>query len=403
MPTYNYTAVDELGQKQRGQMEAASEGALEAMLRKQGQWLAEARERTMANPARSKPRGNCHAPRRVLIEFFLQTGLQLQTGIPLVDALGFGVDDQTHVGFRAVQRDLLERVRAGSSFSEALALHPRTFAPLVISLVRAGETSGRLTEACSEIRRNYEWLDRLMADMRQALLYPLFVLGATIIFFFLVFTYLIPRFAAVLTEIKVKMPWLTRVFLDISAFMKVHGAIVAVGLVLLGFAICFAPKFSPAIARLFDRIKLALPIFGPIHHLMCLSRVAQNLATLYRSGIPLLQSLQLCRALVGNKILEDAMTDVENGVNAGRPMNELMKANPVFSRLMVQMVAVGESTGSLGDSLQHVSDYYDELVPRQVKKFLSILEPVMIVGLIVMVGTVALAVFLPIATMLDAK
>jgi len=403
MPTYQYTAVDDLGQKLRGQMDAASEPALEAMLRKQGHWLAEARERSLAAPTRSRMRGNRPAPRRVLIEFFLQTGLQLQTGIALVDALGFGLEHQMNLGFRAVQRDLLERVRAGSSFSEALSAHPRTFAPLVISLVRAGESSGRLAETCAEIRRNYEWLDRLMADMRQALLYPAFVLVATIIFFFLVFTFLIPKFAAVLTEIKVKMPWLTRVFLDISAFMSSHGWFVGIGLVAAGVGLVFAPRLSPVIARLFDRVKLALPIVGPIHHLMCLSRVAQNLATLYRSGIPLLQSLQLCRTLTGNRILEDAVAEVETSVNAGRTMNEAMKANPVFSRLMVQMVAVGESTGSLGDSLQHVSDYYDELVPRQVKKFLSVLEPTLIIVLIFMVGTVALAVFLPIATMLDAK
>jgi type II secretory pathway component PulF len=217
------------------------------------------------------------------------------------------------------------------------------------------------------------------------------------------FTFLIPRFAAVLTEIKVEMPWLTRVFLDISAFMSAHALAVGIGMVAVAVGIVLAPRASPVVARFFDRAKLALPIIGPIHHLMCLSRVAQNLATLYRSGIPLLQSLQLCKALVGNKILEEAMVEVEVSVNAGRPMNEAMKANPIFSRLMVQMVAVGESTGSLGDSLQHVSDYYDELVPREIKKFLSILEPVMIIALIFMVGTVALAVFLPIATMLDAK
>jgi len=403
MPTYQYTAVDDLGQKLRGQMEAASESALEVLLRKQGHWLAEARERGAITPARSRKRGNRPASRRVLIEFFLQTGLQLQTGIALVDALGFGLEHQTNLGFRAVQRELLERVRAGSSFSEALAEHPRTFAPLVISLVRAGESSGRLAETCAEIRRNYEWLDRLMADMRQALLYPAFVLVATIIFFFLMFTFLIPRFAAVLTEIKVKMPWLTRVFLDISAFMSAHSWSVGIGMMAVGAGIAIAPRASPVIARFFGRAKLALPVVGPIHHLMCLSRVAQNLATLYRSGIPLLQSLQLCKSLVGNTILEEAMTEVEVSVNAGRPMNESMKANPIFSRLMVQMVAVGESTGSLGDSLQHVSDYYDELVPRQVKKFLSVLEPMLIIVLIFMVGTVALAVFLPIATMLDAK
>jgi type IV pilus assembly protein PilC len=403
MPTYQYLAVDDLGQKLRGQTEAASESALEATLRKQGQWLAEAREQQAATPARRRRRGNYRVPRRVLIEFFLQTGLQLQTGIALVDALGFGLDHQMHMGFRAVQRDLLERVRAGSPFSEALAAHPRTFAPLVISLTRAGESSGRLAETCAEIRRNYEWLDRLAADMRQALLYPAFVLVATLVFFFLVFTFLIPRFAAVLTAIKIEMPWLTRVFLGISAFMTEHGLAVGLGMVATGVGLTIAPRLSPVIARLFDRARLALPIVGPIHHLMCLSRLAQNLATLYRSGIPLLQSLQLCRSLVGNRILEEAVADVERNVNTGQPMNESMKPNPIFSRLMVQMVAVGESTGSLGDSLQHVSDYYDELVPRQVKKFLSILEPTLIIVLIFMVGTVALAVFLPIATMLDAK
>ena len=403
MPLYQYTAVDDLGHKLRGRAEAPNETALEALLRGQGHWLAEARERNVSAQVRSRPHSGRAVPRRVLIEFFLATSLQLRSGVALVDALAFGVPDQTHVGFRMVQRDLLNRVKAGSSFSEALSAHPRTFAPLVLSLVRAGESSGRLAEACTEIRRNYEWLDRLMADMRQALLYPAFVLTATVIFFFLVFTYLIPRFAAVLIEIKVKMPWLTQVFLSISAFMTAHGWWVAAGLVLVVLSFRFAPQWSPAIARVFDRLKLSLPVFGPIHHLMCLSRVAQNLATLYRCGIPLLQALQLCRSLVGNRLLEDAMAEVEMCVNAGRPMHESMKDNPLFSRLMVQMVAVGEITGSLGDSLQHVSEYYDEVVPREVKKFLSILEPTMIISLVVMVGLVALAVFLPIATMLDAK
>ena len=112
---------------------------------------------------------------------------------------------------------------------------------------------------------------------------------------------------------------------------------------------------------------------------------------------------QLCRALVGNRVIEEALARVESSVNAGRPMNESMRESPYFSQLMVQMVAVGESTGSLGDSLQHVADYYNEIVPRQVKKLLSLLEPVMIVGLIVMVGIVALSVFLPIVSIFDAK
>jgi len=403
MPVYQYTAVDGVGQTLRGQMEASSESALDALLRKQGQWLAEANERTIVLRQQGRAKGNRSIPRRLLIEFFLQANIQLRTGVTLVDAIGFGLDDVTHAGFREVQIQILDRVRAGSSFSDALADHPKTFAPLIISLIRAGESSGRLAETCGDIRRYYEWVDRLMGDIRQALMYPAMVLGATIIFFFLVFTFLIPRFAGVLTEIKVPLPFITRLFMDISKFMTGHAGLVAGGLLFAGAAAYLAPKYFVSVARFVDRVKLALPIFGPIHHLICLSRVAQNLATLYKSGIPLLQALKLCRTLVGNRLMEDSLQRVEVSVNAGRPMNEAMKADPLFSRLMAQMVGIGEKTGSLGDSLQHVADYYDEMVPRQVKKFLSLLEPVMILGLIVMVGAVALAVFLPIASMLDAR
>lgn len=403
MPLYRYTALDEVGRSLRGQMEASSEAALEAVLRKQGQWLTEARSRAVEANAKVRPRGNRPVSCRVLIEFFLQTGLQLRSGVSLVEALAFGLEDEANAAFQSVQREVLDRVRAGSTFSEALTAHPRTFAPLVVNLIKAGESSGRLAETCVEIRRYYEWVDRLMADIRQALLYPAFVLVATIVFFFLVFTFLIPRFALVLTEIKVPLPLLTRLMLDMSAFMTGHGWLIGGAIALLFFALKFGPTISGRFARALDWLKLTLPIFGPIHHLICLSRVAQNLATLYRAGIPLLASLQLCRALVGNRLLEEALVTVEASVNAGRPMNESMRENPVFSRLMVQMVGVGEATGTLGDSLQHVSDYYNEVVPRQVKKLLSILEPVMIIGLVIMVGLVALAVFLPIVSMFDAK
>ena len=293
MPTYQYTAVDVQGHTLRGQMEASSETALDNLLRKRGQWLAEARERATATSPRPKARGNIPISRRMLIEFFLQTSLQLKSGISLVDALRFGLQDQPHAGLRSVQKAVLDRVEAGASFSEALAAHPRTFAPMIISLVCAGETSGRLSEMCSDIRRYFEWVDRLMADIRQALLYPAFVLMAVVLFFFLVFTFLIPRFAAVLTEIKVPLPMITRIFLDISAFMTAHGWVVGGGMILAGLGLKFGPRLSVRVACLFDHIKLSLPIFGPIHHLICLSRLAQNLATLYRAGIPLLQALKL--------------------------------------------------------------------------------------------------------------
>ncbi|HMC28858.1 MAG TPA: type II secretion system F family protein [Verrucomicrobiae bacterium] len=403
MPLYQYTAVDESGAELRGQMEAASEGALESALSHKGQWLAKAHERQVSATQSARLRGDRVVPRRALIELFLQLHLQLRSGVPLLNALSFGLEGGGHVGLRIVQRDVLERVRAGASFSEALAAHPRTFAPLVVNLIRAGESSGRLAESCGELRRYYEWLDRLMGDVRQALIYPVVVLCVTTVFFFVMFTTLIPRFAAVLLELKVRLPVLTRLLLDTSWFLTHYGWVIGTVLALVIVALKWGPRWSRRFGRALDAIKLRLPIFGSLLHLLCQSRLAQNLATLYGSGVPLLESLRLCRPLVGNRVMEEAVEELQAGVNAGRPLHEVMKENLLFSRLMVQMVAVGEGSGTLGESLQHVADYYNDVVPRQVKKFLTLLEPAMILALIGLVGIVALGVFLPIADMLGAK
>lgn len=403
MPLYQYTAVDDLGRPVHGQQEASSEAALETVLSRQGQWLAEVQEQRATARRVARLRGNRRVPRRVLIEFFLQIHLQLRAGVSLLDALAFGLEDGGHAGFCIVQKDLRERIKAGAAFSEALSAHPRTFAPLVINLIKAGEGSGRLSETCGEIRRYYEWLDRLVSDFRQALIYPIIVLTVTVVFFFLTFTLLIPRFATMLTELKIKLPWLTVAMLDLSGFMTRNAGWILLSMAAVVIILKYGPRRSMAFARLLDRIKLSLPVFGKLLHIVCLARLAQNLTTLYSAGVPLLEALRLCRPLVGNRIIEDGVTQLQAGVNAGQPMNEVMREHPVFSRLMVQMVAVGEGSGTLGDSLQHVADYYNDIVPRQVKKLLTIMEPVMILGLIGLVGTVALSVFLPIAEALGAK
>jgi type IV pilus assembly protein PilC len=403
MPLYQYTAIDELGHPVRGQLEASNEAALETLLSRQGRWLAEASERSLTVRRAARLRGNRRVPRQVLIEFFLQIHLQLRAGVALMDALGFGLNDGATPALQPVQRDLRERIKAGASFSEALAAHPRTFAPLVVNLVKAGEGSGRLAETCAEIRRYYEWLDRLIGDFRQALIYPTIVLTVTVAFFFLVFTSLIPRFATLLLELKIKLPWLTTVLLDTSRFMTRYAWLIGLGIAAIVALLKLGPRYSSRFARFLDRVKLALPVFGRILHLVCQARLAQNLTTLYSAGIPLLEALKLCRPLVGNRVIEEGVIALQAGVNAGQPLHEVMQETPVFSRLMVQMVAVGENSGTLGDSLQYVADYYNDIVPRQVKKLLTILEPAMIIGLIVLVGTVALGVFLPIAETLGAK
>ena len=404
MPIYAYTAVNAAGDTSRGQLEAPSEQALEARLRQQGQWLAEAVDRQIiAATGGARIIGNHHVPRRVLIDFFLQLGIQLKAGVPIFTALAFGVNENPNLTFQAVQRDLVTRLQGGSSLADALAAHPRTFGPLVINLVRAGERSGQLAEMCREIRQHYEWLDRLAADIRQATLYPLFVLAATIGFVLLMFTFLVPRFAAMLKDLNLPLPPLTLAVLGISEFLVHHGPWLLGGTVAAVFAFRLALRRLPEFAYGYDRWKFEIPVFGALNRMICLARFAQNLAILYRAGISLIEALQLVRSLVGNRVLERAVADIQAGVKEGRQISAVMSRHEVFSRLLVQMVSVGESSGSLSETLQNVSDYYNEILPRQVKKLFTILEPVMIVFLIALVGTVALAIFLPIISLMNLR
>lgn len=403
MPTYRFTAVDELGRTRRGELEAANERALEGLLRQQGQWLAAARERATRTSGTSRRRGNQRVPRRVLIQFFLSVGLQLRAGVNLFTALSFGLDRGAHAGFTAVHADLLERVKAGTPLSQAMAAHPRTFSALVIDLVRAGEVSGRLAEVCEEIRQQYEWSERLAGDVRQALLYPALVTVAITLFFLVVFTFFIPRFSVVLEELGVPLPWLTRAMIGLSDLLKAHHLPIGFTVLAGGIAGVLGIRFSPGFARGLDWVKLHLPVFGPILRQVCLSRFVQNLAILYRSGIPLLEALGLCGRLVGNRIVEEGVAAVREGVRAGRPLHETMAQSAVFPPLVVQMTALGESTGSLAESLQNVADYYNVIVPRAVKKLFSLMEPILIVTLLMLVGMVALSVLLPIASALEAR
>lgn len=403
MPTYRFTAIDEEGQTCRGQREAASQTALGALLRREGQWLAEARESTGGNdPPVRRVRGR-RVPQRVLEQFFLSLSLQLKAGVNVVTALTFGVDKDTTAGFREVHADVLDRVKSGTPLSEALAAHPRTFSVLVINLVKAGEASGRLGEVCDEVRRHFEWSDRLLGDVKQALIYPITLCFAAASFFFVVFTFFIPRFSGVLRELGVPLPLLTRVMIRVSDFVMQHYFLVGLTLVgppLLGW---LGIRTSAAFAQWVDGVKLRLPLVGPILWQTSLCRLVQNLATLYGAGIPLLDALKLCRPLVGNRRIQEGLAVVHDGVAAGRPLHDTMSRSSLFPPMVVQMTALGESTGTLDQSLQSVANYYNVTVPRAVKKVFTVFEPLMIVALLVVVGTIVLSVFLPIASALDAK
>jgi type IV pilus assembly protein PilC len=387
-------------------MPAHSESHLEEKLGSTGVWLVDARLQYAASAtdqaaARSKSGWlTIHVKRRDLIEFCTLMCFQSRVGVPVMHALEVASQDCENPVFRKILAALKGHIESGMLFYEALERFPRIFTPHFISVVRAGEMSSKLPEAFDDLRAYLEWVDRMIAEVRQASLYPAIV--SVVVFGFVVglFTFIIPKFAELLRSVDAKLPLLTQIIFGLSGFMKStwwFWLLVLPGIVIGALV---ARKLSRRVAMFFDVMKLRLPIFGELNWMLAISRFTHNLALLYRSGIPILTSLNLCQGLIGSVVVETAVAAVEEAVKAGSTISEALRRHPVFPPLLIRMVLMGETTGKLDEALDNVSAYYSEIIPRRIKKVLTVLEPALTLFLIFVVGCVALSIYLPILSLM---
>ena len=403
MPTITYTAMRLDGKIFKAKVEALSVAALEEELAREELELIEVKEE--ATSAGSKmvleASGKEKVSRRELVDFFFQLGILLKAGVPLIQTLELIANDMPSREFKAVLRNLSAQVASGATLNEAMSQFPKAFPVLVLSLIRVAEKSGSLTQICDELRAYISWLDKLSGEIKQALVYPSLLIVATILFIFIIFTFVMPKFIKILEEIKVPLPWLTKQIILLTHLFTSYWHI-AFGVILATImTLIYLPKYYPPFGVWLDKAKLRLPLFGPVIMMLCLSRFGQNLATMYRSGILILESLQLCKALVGNRAMASVMDRIHDGVAGGRKIHEMMKQSGLFPPLVIQMVTTGENTGKLVEALQNMTDYYNDQIPRNIKKIFGILEPTIILTMIVMIGAIALSIFLPITSMLN--
>jgi type II secretory pathway component PulF len=392
MSLYHYRACDAAGQTVSGSLEGGSVAAVEHHLRRSGVWLLEARKAGPAGPVRIR---GVKVKRSELIGFFVEMSLLLQARIPLPKALHRLAADLREGNLFQVIRALHEQVTAGVPLHQAMAAQPRVFSPQVVAMVQAGELSGKLPEVFESLTAYLQWLDQLAADMRQALIYPLVVSGATLALVIGLFTFIVPHFVELLQGFAMQVPLPTRIAIAISGLLLRGWPFLLAGAVGGPLALKFALRSRP-FARAFDRALLRLPVFGPLLAMFALSRFTQNLGMLYRAGIPLLRSLEICGHLVGNRAIAQALEEVQQGVAAGTPLSQCLSRHDFFPPMLVTMIAGGESSGNLAHSLQSVGDYYNKIIPRRIKVVFSIFEPTVMLVLTGVVGGVALAVVLPI-------
>jgi type IV pilus assembly protein PilC len=409
MPVYQYSAVDKRGKTRRGTMPALDESNLAEKLQEAGLWLSDVLVH-WPKPVAPSPRPELrrfrlrgNRGRRELIDFCTLMAFQIRAGIPLVRALDVASSDCKNPKFKELLTDLQGQIESGATFHEAMSLYPGIFSAHFLGVLKAGESTSNLPEAFQDLRDYLEWVEKVMADVRQATLYPSIVLTVIAFFMVFLFAFIIPKFADLLGKLNVKQPLLTQIVFGVGDFTHATWWIWLPLVALVVMFMLFGRRISPRVALVIDHLKLRLPILGELNLMLALSRFSHNLSILYRSGLPIIQALNMChKGLIGNVVIEQAVADVEDDVQTGSTISEAMHRQPVFSALLVRMVAMGESSGSLDKALDNVSTYYSEIIPRRIKHFFGILEPALMLLLIFLVGSVALAIYLPIISLMGA-
>ena len=400
MGTYRYRAYNAAGEMINGSLEADSMLVLENRLRTAGVWLVDAHEGAAAESRGAGSR--LTVKRSELIGFFVQMTLLLKAGITVPNALDRLSRDAEGTKLGAIVGSLEESVAIGVPLHQAMAGFPRCFPGETVAIVQAGEVSGRLPEVFESLSSYYEWLDHLVGDVRQALIYPLMVICASTMLVLLLFTFVVPRFVSLLTDLNLEIPLVTRIVMEISngllngwPYLLAGGAAAVIG----GKALLRSENN----AAIFDRAKMQIPIFGPLIAMFALSRFTHNLGMLYKAGIPLLRGLEISENLVGNRALARAIASARTAVSEGTPLSKALTQHDVFPATVVTMIATGETSGTLDFSLQSVSDYYNKIIPRRIKMVFAIFDPLIMLSLIGVVGFVAMAVILPILQLWNVR
>ena len=392
MPAYQYKAVDKTGHTARGTLDAANEVDLEVRLRRIGLDLITCRQ--LATGGVSGSRGN--VSRRDLIAFCYDMEQITRSGIPILDGLRDLRDTVDTARFREVLTAMLEDMEGGKLLSQCLAAHPSIFGAVFVSLVKAGEQTGRLTEVFENLGAALRWQDELASQTMRLLAYPLLVLVVVVGVLIFLLVYLVPQVVGLLKTMGVAMPIQTRLLIAVSGFTVKYWYLLFGLPVLAAVAGTVAVQSNPKARFIWDGLKLRLPVVGQILQKIILARFANFFALMYRSGITVLDSIKTCEDIVANKVIADGLARAGQQINAGDSLTETFQRLGIFPPLVIRMLRTGESTGALDTALLNVSYFYTRDVRESVDKALKLLEPTLTLILGGILAFIMFAVLTPV-------
>src|SRR5712664_4188556 len=394
MITFSYQARDASGRIVSGIQDALNEDNAVTSLMSRGLMVLSLQKKA-AGRSRKK---TWTVKETDLVLFTRQLSTMVDAGITLVEALTAlyeQCDPKRQRNLRHVISDVTSHVQGGETFNEAIAKHPRVFNRLFVSMVKAGEAGGLLSEILDRLSGFLESSARLRKKIKSAMTYPVIVISIA----FLITTFLIvrvvPVFGEIFKDFGAKLPAPTQFLIDVSDFVRGEWYFLLLGIGSLFFGIRTFLR-SKRGKQLADRWKLKLPVFGPLVHKICMSRFARTFAQLIRSGVPILEVLDIVGATSGNHVVEQGIKGVAEDVEKGDNLSVAMSKKSIFPPMLLRMVSAGEATGKIDSMLEKMADFWDEEIEAMLDALTSVIEPLLIVFLGVIVGGIVIAMFLPI-------
>lgn len=402
MPTYVFKGRNKLNEIVVGERVADNRDALRQILRREQVTLTSVKEkgREIGIP---KIGGRKKVKAKDLSIFTRQFSVMIDAGLPLVQCLEILAQQQDNKHFQQVLLQVRQDVEEGSTLATAMARHPKVFDQLYSNMVEAGETGGILDLILQRLSTFIEKIVKLKRDVFSAMIYPAAVVLMAVAAVAVIMVVVIPQFQQIFIGLLgpgEQLPLPTRIVVGISSFLAGWGGLVILATIVAAVAgIRFYYK-TPGGRRVIDRLLLKVPIIGQILRKIAVARFARTLSTLLSSGVPILQSLDITARTAGNVIIEEAITNVRAGVERGENFVDPLKATDVFPHMVAQMVGIGEQTGALDAMLGKIADFYEQEVDAAIANLLTLIEPLLIGFLGVTIGSIVIAMYLPLFTLI---
>ena len=392
MPAFEYKAVDRAGRSARGKLDAANEVDLELRLRKMGLDLITTRLLRSHSPTLASG----SITRQDLITFCFDLEQISRAGIPILEGLRDLRDGMDNPRFREVLTSVIEDIEGGKTLSQALAAFPRVFNTVFVSLIRAGELSGTLTEVFENLGGTLKWQDELISQTRRMLVYPTMVLVVVLAVMIFLLLYLVPQVTSLMKTMGLDLPLQTRVLIWLSDITATYWPVLMLLPVFVAAGISFMVRTNPRARYLFDYAILRLPVTGVILQKIILARFANFFALMYRSGITILDAVKTSEDIVANRVIAEGLQRAGQQINAGESLPEAFANLGLFPPLVIRMLRVGESTGALDVALMNITYFYNRDVRESVDKALKLLEPMLTLILGGMLALILFSVLTPI-------